>query len=56
MFFLSVPAKYKHALQQVQCDFPSKISINEFDEGTLDITVDEPDLLVMLTLVIQEAS
>jgi hypothetical protein len=55
MFFLAVPAKYKHALQQVQCDFPTKITMNEFDD-TLDITVSEPDLLVMLALVIQDAS
>jgi hypothetical protein len=56
MFFLSVPSKYKHALQQVQCDFPTKITINEFDDRVLDITVDEADLLVMLALVVQEAS
>jgi hypothetical protein len=55
MFFLAVPAKYKHALQQVQCEFPTKITMNQF-EDVLDITVDEPGLLVLLAVTIEKAS
>jgi hypothetical protein len=55
MFFLAVPAKYKHALQQVQCEFPTKITMNQFD-NVLDIAVDEPGLLVLLAATIAEAS
>jgi hypothetical protein len=55
MFFLSAPAKYKHPLQQVQCEFPTKITMNQF-EDVLDITVDEPALLVLLAATIAKAS
>lgn len=54
-FFLSVPSKYKHALQQVQCEFPTKITMNQF-EDVLDITVDEPELLVLLAVTVAKAS
>ena len=55
MFFLSASAKYKHALQQVQCEFPTKITMNQFGD-VLDITVDEPELLVLVAVTIEKAS
>jgi hypothetical protein len=55
VFFISAPAKYKHPLQQVQCEFPTKITMNQF-EDVLDITVDEPALLVLLAATIAKAS
>jgi len=55
VFFLSVPSEYMHALQQVQCEFPTKITMNQF-EDVLDITVDEPGLLILLAATIAKAS
>jgi hypothetical protein len=55
VFFLSAPARYRHALQQVQCEFPTKITMNQF-EDVLDIIVDEPGLLVLLAATIAKAS
>jgi hypothetical protein len=55
-FLVSAPAKYLHALQQIQCDFPTKITVNHFDEDYVDVVLDEPELLALVATTIAKAS
>jgi hypothetical protein len=44
-YSLSIPAEYKHAAQQIQNDYPTKMTVNQY-EDTVDIVAEHPVYLI----------